>query len=337
MLAPATFLIILFWPDPSAEAVRRAAELGASVLVTPPAARAPAAPQGIDVIAEAAAGSSAIAAAKNAGFRGVMISAPAEESALAALLKEHGAFIRFVSLAPPQALWDVSPAQAVIRAGHWPGLQALDNAAGATEQPGSTPIFTTIPGSKDSSPAASLPSIANRPRTPRNTKARKSSSPKRGPSAPPPSSACRSRTAKRLPKTIRAPLPHGSACVKSPLSFAVPAPHRAGRHPRLPCSSRSGTRSLKKSSTSPGGSSSPRACSRSRTSRLRPGFASSPSRTARHRRRSGKGCASLQPPAASSSWRLSLGSRSSLGGVMRGNRSKRARSPSTAPGAVLCA
>ncbi len=135
MLAPATFLIILFWPDPSPDAVRRAAELGASVLVTPPAARAPAAPPGIDVIAEAAAGSSAIAAAKNAGFRGVMISAPAEESALAALLKEHGAFIRFVSLAPPQAHWDVSPAQAVIRAGHWPGLQALDSAAGATEQP----------------------------------------------------------------------------------------------------------------------------------------------------------------------------------------------------------
>lgn len=135
MLAPATFLIILFWPDPSAEAVRRAGELGASVLVTPPAARAPAAPQGIEVIALVSADSSAIASAKSAGFRGVMIAAPAEETALRALLKEHGAFIRFVSLSPAQAHWNVAPAQAVIRAGHWPGLQALDSAAGATEQP----------------------------------------------------------------------------------------------------------------------------------------------------------------------------------------------------------
>jgi hypothetical protein len=135
VLASATFLIILFWPDPSAEAVRRAAELNASVLVVPPASPAPAAPPGIDVITQVPVDSSAIASAKSAGFRGVFIAAPEEESALRALLKQHGAFIRFVSLAPRQAHWDVSPAQPAVRAGHWPGLQALDSAAGATELP----------------------------------------------------------------------------------------------------------------------------------------------------------------------------------------------------------
>lgn len=135
MLASATFLIILFWPDPSAAAVRRAAELSASVLVVPPAGPAPAAPPGIDVIAHVASDSSAIASAQSAGFRGVFLTAPEEESALRALLKQHGALIRFVSLAPQQAHWDVSPAQPAVRAGHWPGLQALDSAAGATELP----------------------------------------------------------------------------------------------------------------------------------------------------------------------------------------------------------
>lgn len=135
MLPAAAFVVILAWPDASAEAARRAGELGAAMLVVPAGSRAPAAPPGVEVIAAVAAASPEIEAARSAGFRGVMLAAPAGQAALRALLERHGAFIRLVALAPAQAHWDASPVQAVIRAGHWPGLQALDNAAGATELP----------------------------------------------------------------------------------------------------------------------------------------------------------------------------------------------------------
>lgn len=135
MLPAAAFVVILAWPEASVEAVRRAGELGAAMLVVPASSRAPAASRGLEVIAAVASASPEIEAARSAGFRGVMLAAPADPAALRALLERHGAFIRLVALAPAQAHWDTSPAQAVIRAGQWPGLQALDNSAGATELP----------------------------------------------------------------------------------------------------------------------------------------------------------------------------------------------------------
>lgn len=135
MLVLAAFSVILAWPEASPEAVRRAAELGATFVVVPAAGRAPAAPEGLEVLAIAAADGASIAAARAAGFRGVMIRAPEEEAALRGLLREHGAMIRIVSLAPAQAHWDVSPALAAVRSGQWPGLMALGGEAGATEQP----------------------------------------------------------------------------------------------------------------------------------------------------------------------------------------------------------
>jgi len=129
------FSVILAWPEASPEAVRRAAELGAAVLVVPAAEKAPAAPRGLEVLAAAAADGRSIAAAKAAGFHGVMVRAPEEEASLRALLREHGSLIRIVSLAPAQAHWDVSPARAAVRSGQWPGLMALGGEAGATEQP----------------------------------------------------------------------------------------------------------------------------------------------------------------------------------------------------------
>lgn len=135
MLLLAAFSVILAWPEASPEAVRRAVELGAAVLVVPASEKAPAAPEGLEVLAVAAADGKPVAAAKAAGFHGVMVRAPEEEAALRALLQEHGALIRIVSLAPAQAHWDVSPALAAVRAGQWPGLQALGAEAGATEMP----------------------------------------------------------------------------------------------------------------------------------------------------------------------------------------------------------
>ncbi len=135
MLLLAAFTIILAWPEPSPEAVRRAAELGAAVLVVPQAAKAPEVPQGIEVVAAVPSDARAIGAARTAGFHGVMIEAPETEAALRPLLQQHGAFVRFVALKPAQAHWDVSPALAAVRAGQWPGLMALGGEAGATEQP----------------------------------------------------------------------------------------------------------------------------------------------------------------------------------------------------------
>jgi hypothetical protein len=135
VLALAAFTIILAWPETSPEAVKRASELGAAVLVVPAAARAPEAPQGLEVVAAVAADGKAVAAAKRAGFGGVMIGAPDDEGALKALLKEHGSFIRIVSLKREQAHRDVSPAVAAVRTGQWPGLMALNGEAAATEQP----------------------------------------------------------------------------------------------------------------------------------------------------------------------------------------------------------
>jgi hypothetical protein len=135
VLLLAAFTVILTWPEASPEAARRAAELRAGVLVVPAAAQAPAAPPGIDVVAALAADQEAIAAAKRAGFAGVMIAAPESEAALRALLKRHGPFIRIVTLKREQAHWDVSPAMAAVRAGQWPGLMAFDGEAAATEQP----------------------------------------------------------------------------------------------------------------------------------------------------------------------------------------------------------
>jgi len=135
LLLAAAFTVILAWPEASPEAVRRASELGAAVLVVPAAARAPAAPQGIEILAAAGADPQAIDVAKRAGFAGVMIAAPETETALRALLERHGPFIRTVTLKREQAHWDVSPAMAAVRAGQWPGLMALDGEAAATEQP----------------------------------------------------------------------------------------------------------------------------------------------------------------------------------------------------------
>ena len=135
MLILAAFTVILSWPEASAEAARRAGELGAGVLVVPLAASAPAAPAGVEIIAAVPADAASIHAARRAGFRGVMIPAPEQEPALRALLAQHRDFIRVVSLAPAQAHQDVSPALAAVRAGRWPGLEAADGEAGATEQP----------------------------------------------------------------------------------------------------------------------------------------------------------------------------------------------------------
>lgn len=135
MLLLAAFTVILFWPEASPEAVRRAAELGAKVLIVPQAGKAPDVPQGMEAVAVVPADAGAISAAKRSGFHGVMIEAPETEAALRSLLQQHGPFVRLVSLAPSQAHWNVSPAQAVVRAGHWPGLMALGGEAGATEQP----------------------------------------------------------------------------------------------------------------------------------------------------------------------------------------------------------
>ncbi|MGC8760007.1 MAG: hypothetical protein ACP5UT_09375 [Bryobacteraceae bacterium] len=135
MLLLAAFPWILMWPEASPEAVRRAGELGAPMLVVPASEKAPAAPAGLEVIAAAPAEAEAIESARRAGFQGVMIQAPADETALRALLGKFGPLVRIVSLAPAQAHWDVSPAVAAVRAGQWPGLQRLDNAAGATELP----------------------------------------------------------------------------------------------------------------------------------------------------------------------------------------------------------
>lgn len=134
MLPLAAFTIILAWPEAAPEALERARELGARLVVVPLAAKAPAAAD-LEVVAAVAATGEAIVAAQRAGYRGVLIQAPAEEPALRGLLTTHGRFIRIVSLAPDQAHWDVSPALAAVRAGQWPGLQRLDNAAGATELP----------------------------------------------------------------------------------------------------------------------------------------------------------------------------------------------------------
>lgn len=134
MLPLAAFTIILAWPEAGPEAVQRARELSARLLAVPAAKQAPAA-AGLEVIAAAAATGEAIDAAQRAGYRGVLIHAPDDEPALRTLLRTHGSFIRIVSLAPGQAHWNVSPALAAVRAGQWPGLQRLDNAAGATELP----------------------------------------------------------------------------------------------------------------------------------------------------------------------------------------------------------
>jgi len=135
LLILAAFTVILSWPEASAEAARRAGELGAGVLVIPFAPSAPPAPPGVDLVAAVPADAASIDAARRAGFRGVMISAPDQEPALRALLQRYREFIRIVSLAPAQAHWNVSPAMAAVRAGHWPGLQAANGEAGATEQP----------------------------------------------------------------------------------------------------------------------------------------------------------------------------------------------------------
>jgi len=135
VLALAVFTIILAWPEASPEAVRRASELGAAVLVVPAAERAPEAPRGLDVVAAVAADGKAVAAARRAGFGGVMIEAPEDEEAFGALLRKHGSFIRIVLLKREQAHRDVSPAMAAVRAGQWPGLVALKGEAAATEQP----------------------------------------------------------------------------------------------------------------------------------------------------------------------------------------------------------
>ncbi|MCX7604782.1 MAG: hypothetical protein N2036_11965 [Bryobacteraceae bacterium] len=134
MLLAAAMTIILAWPEASPEAVRRAQELGAQTVVVPLSGKAPSG-VGVEVIAATAASGDAIAAARQAGYSGVMIHAPEREADLRLLLASHGRFVRIVSLAPSQAHWDVSPATAAVRAGQWPGLRRADEAAGATELP----------------------------------------------------------------------------------------------------------------------------------------------------------------------------------------------------------
>lgn len=137
MLASGLLAVILAWPAPDAHAVRRATELGAQTLIVRnPSSPAPAHAAPLQVLAEIPADPKAVEAARAAGYDGAAVSAAGEQKAFRAFLQTHKDFVRYVYLKPDQLAWDVSPAQAILQHGQWPGFkQASAGEAGATERP----------------------------------------------------------------------------------------------------------------------------------------------------------------------------------------------------------
>lgn len=135
--------LVAYWPSADAAALRNLKEIGAGAVITPLAATAPRGEAGGPrVLAELPADSALdrlpalLQQARAAGFDGAVASAAGNARAFRRAMETQGGFLQYVYLKPDQLEWDVSPAQAIVQAGTWPGLHRTDpGSAGASERP----------------------------------------------------------------------------------------------------------------------------------------------------------------------------------------------------------
>lgn len=137
--------VMVWWPEADSRAIPLLKAISAGVLLTPidtirdggfaTDCRA----SGIAVIGTVAGGQSpsdAAARARELELRGLAIEAAEDPAQVAAFARLNPGLRVFVFLKAAQMDWNVSPAEAVIRDGHWPGIHPLDpGTAGASGKP----------------------------------------------------------------------------------------------------------------------------------------------------------------------------------------------------------
>ncbi len=125
--------LILRWPAPDQQMVALVKQVGARAVVLPAGASGVAKSlqqAGIAAIAELEGGQ-----VPN-GFDGIAYPASGSESEVRAFAAKHAGIVQFVYLNEDQIGWRVEPANAVLRAGQWPGVRPRDpGQASASETP----------------------------------------------------------------------------------------------------------------------------------------------------------------------------------------------------------
>lgn len=140
---PSSGELIAWWPSPDAATFRLLREIGADAVITPLTANLPRGEErALRVIAELPAGTSLhqlpglLRQARAGGFDAAAVPATGDAPSFRHLIETERGFVRYAYLKPEQLDWDVTPAQAVLQAGIWPGLHHLDTSkAGASERP----------------------------------------------------------------------------------------------------------------------------------------------------------------------------------------------------------
>jgi hypothetical protein len=124
------------WPKPDENAIRLMREAGVDIVVAPLVPGQEVKSLALPVLAEVPAESAQVAGARSAGYLGAVVTAAGDRKAFEQFVRAQQGFVRLVYLKPQQLAWDVSPAHAVLEAGMWPGIEAIDpSVAGATEKP----------------------------------------------------------------------------------------------------------------------------------------------------------------------------------------------------------
>lgn len=137
--------VLIWWPHADARVIPLFKEISAKTLFAPlegirsgqfaEQCRA----SGIDVIGTVSGGEDldrAIGRARELDLRGIAIEELKDAGQAARLARSNPGLRVFAFLKASQMGWDVSPAEAVVQEGHWPGIHPVDvGAAGATEKP----------------------------------------------------------------------------------------------------------------------------------------------------------------------------------------------------------
>lgn len=137
--------VMVWWPQADARAIPLLKQISAGILLTPietirdsefaTGCRA----SGIAVIGTVPGGHSlndAAARARELELRGLAIEAAEDAAQVASFARLNPGLRVFAFLKATQMDWDVSPAEAVVRDGHWPGIHPVDlESAGASGKP----------------------------------------------------------------------------------------------------------------------------------------------------------------------------------------------------------
>ncbi|MBA3974720.1 MAG: hypothetical protein C0504_10960 [Candidatus Solibacter sp.] len=137
--------VLVWWPEADLRAVGLLKQIAADTLLTPLESIRTAEfasrcrETGLAVIGTVRGGVALPGAIERAGhlqLRGVAIEEPEDAGQMATLARLNPGLRVMAFLKTGQMAWDVSPAEAVVRGGNWPGIHAVDvGSAGASEKP----------------------------------------------------------------------------------------------------------------------------------------------------------------------------------------------------------